>query len=152
MAARDDQVRENRLRRVAERQGRTLTKSKLRDPNAKGYGTYSVSDTYFGAGGYDLTLDEVESHLVGEVAEKAKAEYDELGALVTMHFPDSSLRAFGHRGAVSVESSDIDTAAYLMQEYLDGGGLPLDYLVELHFESRQDLAEWLRKLPEPKDD
>lgn len=35
---------ENRMRRVAERQGLTLTKSRRRDPRAIGYGTFSLSD------------------------------------------------------------------------------------------------------------
>jgi hypothetical protein len=35
---------ENRLRRAAERQGLTLTKSRRRDPRAVGYGTYTLID------------------------------------------------------------------------------------------------------------
>jgi hypothetical protein len=35
---------ENRMRRVAERQGLTLTKSRRRDPRAIGYGTYTLTD------------------------------------------------------------------------------------------------------------
>lgn len=34
---------ENRLRRVAERQGLTLTKSRRRDPRAIGYGTFTLT-------------------------------------------------------------------------------------------------------------
>ena len=35
-----DKVRENRLRRMAQRQGLRLEKSRLRDPRAIGYGGY----------------------------------------------------------------------------------------------------------------
>jgi hypothetical protein len=37
-----DKVRENRLRRMAERQGLRLEKSRLRDPRALGYGGYML--------------------------------------------------------------------------------------------------------------
>lgn len=36
----EDRVRENRLRRMAARQGLRLLKSRRRDPYASGYGTY----------------------------------------------------------------------------------------------------------------
>ena len=36
-------ARENRLRRKAGRQGYTLAKSRLRDPDATGYGTYTLT-------------------------------------------------------------------------------------------------------------
>lgn len=39
-----DKVRENRLRRMAERQGFQLTKSRRRDPRAIDYGKYWISD------------------------------------------------------------------------------------------------------------
>lgn len=35
---------ENRMRRAADRQGLTLTKSRRRDPRAIGYGTYTLTD------------------------------------------------------------------------------------------------------------
>jgi hypothetical protein len=71
-------VRENRLRRAAERQGLMLIKSRRRDPRAIDYGLYVlVSDTkgnrigrYGGqaavsdfARGYGMTLDEIEEQL-----------------------------------------------------------------------------------------
>lgn len=37
-------VFENRLRRAAHRQGRRLRKSRARDPQAVGYGTYTLID------------------------------------------------------------------------------------------------------------
>ncbi len=40
----DEKVRENRLRRMAERQGLTLRKSRTRDPRALDYGTWWISD------------------------------------------------------------------------------------------------------------
>lgn len=39
-----DKVRENRLRRVAERQGLRLEKSRRRDPLALDYGTWRIVD------------------------------------------------------------------------------------------------------------
>lgn len=75
---REEQVRENRLRRIAERQFRQLTKSKLRDPRAAGYGTYALSEAYYGAGGEGLTLDEVESLLTGEGNALAQARHEKL--------------------------------------------------------------------------
>lgn len=38
----DEKVRENRLRRKAERQGYKLVKSRRRDPDATDYGTYQL--------------------------------------------------------------------------------------------------------------
>jgi hypothetical protein len=64
-----DKVRENRLRRMAERQGLRLVKSRRRDPRAIGYGTYGLIDgrnrLVLGdrQNGYGYTLDEVETWL-----------------------------------------------------------------------------------------
>ena len=44
-ASRADKVRENRLRRMAERQGLTLTRSRRRDPRAVDYGLYWLTET-----------------------------------------------------------------------------------------------------------
>ena len=38
-----EKARENRLRRKAERQGYKLEKSRLRDPDATGYGTFTLT-------------------------------------------------------------------------------------------------------------
>lgn len=63
-----DKVRENRLRRMAERQGLRLVKSRRRDPRAVGFGLYQLD------GGnaqlavdaaYRLTMDDVERRLLG---------------------------------------------------------------------------------------
>jgi len=68
----DKKVRENRLRRKAARQGLTLTKSRLRDPDAVLYGTYMLIEasdhtvaftSWDLGGGYGLTLDEIEDYL-----------------------------------------------------------------------------------------
>lgn len=66
----DDKVRENRLRRMAERQGLQLQKSRRRDPRAYDYGSYQLVDTatnVMAAGnhqtGYGLDLDQVEAWL-----------------------------------------------------------------------------------------
>lgn len=70
-AAMSEKVRENRLRRMAERQGLRLEKSRLRDPRAIGYGTYQLvdpdGDTIVASGdpsrGYGMSLDQIEHEL-----------------------------------------------------------------------------------------
>jgi hypothetical protein len=63
-------VRENRLRRMAERQGFRLVKSRRRDPRAINYGRYRIeaADGVEATGfdspmGWGLTLDEAEAKL-----------------------------------------------------------------------------------------
>lgn len=63
-------VLENRLRRVAERRGLRLVKSRRRDPQAYDYGTYALIDVRSNAlvagdelTGYGLTLEDVEATL-----------------------------------------------------------------------------------------
>jgi hypothetical protein len=68
-------TRETRLRRMAERQGLQLVKSRLRDPNALGYGQYAlvdpsinavaIPDGYGPTGQPNWTLDEIEQWLTG---------------------------------------------------------------------------------------
>ena len=61
----DHKPRELRARRKARRQGLVLSRSKLRDPDAIGYGTYSLH-TEAGqlmSSPNGITLDEVEVHL-----------------------------------------------------------------------------------------
>lgn len=66
-----DKIRENRLRRMAERQGLQLQKSRRRDPRALDYARYQLVDVYTNAlvagsspwGGYGLDLDDVEEFL-----------------------------------------------------------------------------------------
>jgi hypothetical protein len=63
-------VREIRLRRMADRQGLRLEKSRRRDPRALGYGTYRLvnkrtSAVVAGDEDYGLTLDQIEEHLQG---------------------------------------------------------------------------------------
>ncbi len=43
-AMKDEKVRENRLRRMAERQGLKFHKSRTRDPHALDYGKYWLTD------------------------------------------------------------------------------------------------------------
>lgn len=57
-----EKVYENRLRRMAERQGLALSKSRRRDPRALDYGQWSLIDTRrehaaAEAGGYDVETD-----------------------------------------------------------------------------------------------
>jgi len=66
----DDRVRENRLRRMAARQGLRLLKSPRRDQYADGYGTYRLVGAQNGehrygdaVTGYGMDLDAVERHL-----------------------------------------------------------------------------------------
>jgi hypothetical protein len=67
-----DRARENRLRRMAERQGLRLERSPRRDPDEPGHGTYQLIHTYTrgvvhaghaGQAGYGLDLDDVEEYL-----------------------------------------------------------------------------------------
>jgi hypothetical protein len=66
----EEKIRENRLRRMAERQGLKLEKSRRRDPRATGYGTYMLVDpdrNTIVAGdrnsGYGMSLEEIEKAL-----------------------------------------------------------------------------------------
>jgi hypothetical protein len=61
-----DKVRENRLRRMAQRQGMRLIKSKRRDPRALDYGRYwlvlaDINGVVTPEHG--ISLDEIEEHL-----------------------------------------------------------------------------------------
>ena len=65
-----EKVRENRIRRMAERQGFRLVKSRRRDPFAVDFGRYRVetgdgveATAFTSAMGWGLTLDEVEKRL-----------------------------------------------------------------------------------------
>ena len=65
-----NRVRENRIRRVAQRQGLTLTKSRRRDVRATGFGTFMLIDEQTNAvvasgsqSGYGMDLDAVEAFL-----------------------------------------------------------------------------------------
>ena len=67
---RDDKIRENRLRRMAERQGLRLLKSRRRDPYALDFGGYQIIDPSRGAIVYSYGynefgagLDEIENWL-----------------------------------------------------------------------------------------
>lgn len=64
-------ARENKLRRMAARQDLVLVKSRRRDPNALGFGTYMLTDLSNNVvhadpalgQGYGLDLDDVENYL-----------------------------------------------------------------------------------------
>jgi hypothetical protein len=60
-----EKVRENRLRRMAKRQGLKLAKSRLRDTRALGYGGWMLTDRE-GTERTGLDLDAVEAYLTGE--------------------------------------------------------------------------------------
>jgi hypothetical protein len=68
-----DKVRENKLRRMADRQGMRLTRSRSRDERAVDYGLYSlvdvqtngvVNEPIAGRWIHSWTLDEVEDYLL----------------------------------------------------------------------------------------
>ena len=66
----EDKVRENRLRRMAERQGYILQKSKRRDPRARDFGLYTIVDAdtngviaQRGGSASGLNIDQVEAWL-----------------------------------------------------------------------------------------
>lgn len=66
----EEKVRENRLRRMAERQGLKVSRSRRRDPRALDYGGYMLTDASTNGvvlGGspiaYSATLDEIEAYL-----------------------------------------------------------------------------------------
>lgn len=68
-----EKTRENRLRRMAERQGLKLERSRRRDPRASDYGTYrlvnpetNTIEAYGGYCDYGMTLDEIERSLTRE--------------------------------------------------------------------------------------
>jgi len=58
-----EKVRENRLRRMARRQGYTLTKTRRIDQRAIDYGTYRLLSAKGNTPSRLLTLDEVEKRL-----------------------------------------------------------------------------------------
>lgn len=66
-------TRENRLRRMANRQGLRLMKSRSRDPNALDFGLYALTDTQnvlinqplAGRWACSWTIDEIENYLNG---------------------------------------------------------------------------------------
>ena len=64
----EDKVRENRLRRMADRRGLTLVRSRRRDPHALDYGLYWLVGFQ---GAYvtspaGCSIDEIEQYLTGE--------------------------------------------------------------------------------------
>lgn len=68
-----DKVRENRLRRMADRQGLRLVKSRRRDERAVDFGGYMLVDVQtggavcgFGPFGYAADLDDIEAYLKGD--------------------------------------------------------------------------------------
>lgn len=65
----DEKIRENRLRRAANRQGLVLRKTRRRDPRALDYGLWMIvelSTDIIIPCGDKLSLDAVESYLLGD--------------------------------------------------------------------------------------
>jgi len=159
----ENEVQEKRVRRVARRQGRTITKSRSSDPNLKG--TYSVSEAWFGAGGTYLTLDEAESHLVGEVAQKAEAEFDELKELLLQRAGGQLELDSLSPESVTIYAYDSEDATAFTKRYTKATGAHVDvvespagrgrpagyYGVGMTLDQPAALIAWLRTLPEPKE-
>lgn len=67
-----ERTREQRLRRMADRQGLRLVKSRRRDPRARDYGDYHLVDVDANSivageiGRIHFSLDDVEAYLTGE--------------------------------------------------------------------------------------
>ena len=68
----NEKVRENRLRRMAQRQGLELHKSRLRDPYAINYGTYELTGRGRGRRIFGMSLDEIEDQLTAETADERR--------------------------------------------------------------------------------
>jgi hypothetical protein len=69
--ASSDKVRENRLRRMADRQGLALRKRRRRDPRALDYGLYDlIEPTEKWAVAEAMTIDEVEAWLTNPVEQR----------------------------------------------------------------------------------
>lgn len=64
----EEKVRENRLRRMADRQGLRLVKSRRRDPRALEYGRFWLFDRRKRVAGGELgtSLEEIEAYLTRE--------------------------------------------------------------------------------------
>jgi hypothetical protein len=66
----EEKIRENRVRRMAQRQGLRMIKSKRRDPRAVDYGRFWLADIYTNGavtgGQFGISLDEVEEFLLAE--------------------------------------------------------------------------------------
>jgi hypothetical protein len=67
-ATQADKVYENRLRRMAERQGLRLQKSRRRDPLALDFGVYVLIDNATGVAvaGESRSLPDIERYLIGD--------------------------------------------------------------------------------------
>lgn len=69
MTSQNEKVRENRLRRMAHRQGYALKKSGRRDPRATDYGKYWITDPNTNTMVTDekgMSLDEIEAWLTSD--------------------------------------------------------------------------------------
>lgn len=66
----EEKIRENRLRRMAERQGLALQKSRRRDPRAADFGRYWLFDTQTNmlvlGGQFGVDVDDIEAHLTSD--------------------------------------------------------------------------------------
>jgi hypothetical protein len=124
-----DKIRENRLRRIAARQGLTLRKSPRRDPRALGYGTYMLADSttrrvvsmdWNLPGGYGLDLDAIEEVLSRQsnAAESADVgRYSAKFACVKCGDEREVERPEAYADPVEVEMPDADAYLMTVEEY-----------------------------------
>lgn len=112
-------MRENRVRRMAERQRLALQKARRRDPNAWDYGTYQLVDVdnntivlhNFAVGqGYGLGLDEIEAFL-SERAERRPTleEATERRSQANLLIPRGSFRQGSWKNRVLISYANFGT-------------------------------------------
>ena len=105
-----DKVRENRLRRMAERQGLEIQKSRRRDPRAIDYDRWLILDARTnavvagteGTPRHGMTLDAVEAYLTGDEWTFTKGALDDV--LELQHDVAEEKRR-AHRGTIDAAPS-----------------------------------------------
>jgi anti-anti-sigma factor len=140
-----DRVRENRLRRMAARQGLRLVKSPRRDRYADGYGTYRLVSAANGeprsgdaVSGYGMDLDAVEQQLTSRPATTAKIRS------AASSGPRRSGRP-GGPGSAAETAGDASAALTVTVAHLDGQA-EVVLTGELDFASAPQLSRALDQL------
>jgi hypothetical protein len=139
----DEKVRENRIRRMIERQGYILKKSRSRDPRVASYGGYMIVDRETNgviAGGhpwaYSMNLDEVE-----EWANTPPPSEDTIGIGSRVEWDQN-----GHNYVGICESLAPSVAPYCAGADMEVSGPPTDWFVRVMYRDgyRSNLAHPLR--------
>jgi hypothetical protein len=141
-------IRENRLRQVAARQGRTLHRCRRRDPGATGYGKYTLAEDPAAAfmNGEGMTLDEI-AVVLGVDAARAP------GGWACRSGPGSSIRA-RTVPATTLTPGKLRAALDALRAVADDpnpvvvhvGGLPILGGTPLSAEKRRKVAEKTEKM------